>query len=214
MQNQRYPQALLLGSLAIVIILIALAPVFGRLLNSLPAVLFLLIVYWVGILSLAMVAAPRATLAALYRTPVNRRPLELALTWLPVVATFLLVFFPSASRVPLSALAVIAVIAIMNGMVEELFWRGAFQSVFQNNFLLAYIYPSVLFSLWHVALALLPEVRYPHGPIALIGGASALGLAWGWVVWRTRDLRSVSIAHAMTNFFAFVGPALLTGWVP
>jgi uncharacterized protein len=201
---------LLIGTFAFVLVTIVIAPLVGRLLNSLAAVLLLFAFYWSGILALSVLAAPRSSLVALYRTRVNRRPLEFVLTWLPVAGTFLSVFLPSASHMPVVAWAAIVGVAIVNGLIEELFWRGTFVSMFPENLLLAYVYPSVLFAAWHVALALLPDVHYPHGPIALIGGGTVLGFAWGWVAWRTRDLRSVSVAHVLTNTFAFGGPVLMT----
>lgn len=73
------------------------------------------------------------------------------------------------------------------------------------------LYPLILFTAWHIALALLPGIHYEGGAGALIGGAGFLGLLWGLAVWRTRDLRSVTIAHVLTNTFAFSG-LVLANW--
>jgi uncharacterized protein len=201
---------LLVGTPSFVAAAILLALLLGRLLDSLTAVLVLFLLYWSGACILATLGAPRAELAALYRTRLNRRPLEFTITWLPALATFLIVLLPSASRVPPLVWPAILVFGVVNGFVEELFWRGAFVASFPDDLLLAYLYPSGMFALWHVALALLPGLHYPGGVAALVGGSTVLGLGWGWVVWRTRDLRSVSGAHAVTNVFAFVGPVLLS----
>lgn len=200
---------LLLGTPAFVALMIVVAPLLGRYLDSLAAVLLLLSMYWAGACTLALASAPRSDLVGLYRTPLNRRPLEVVLTWLPTAATLCSALLLSAWLVPVGVWPAIVVLAIVNGSVEELFWRGAFVATFPRELGLAYLYPSVLFAVWHVAMALVVGMRYPSGPFALIGGAAVLGLMWGWVLWRTRDLRSVSAAHVITNVFAFAGVVML-----
>ena len=192
----------------LVALTIIMAPVFGQLLSSLTAVLALMLLYWCGCWALVLLVAPRKELVALYRTVPNRRPIELILTWLPPVATFAIVFLHTLSYISWAVLAVVMLVALVNGITEELFWRGTFVAAFPRSLRLGYLYPLLWFSAWHIALSLLPGIHYQGGALALIGGAAALGLGWGWVVWRTRDLRSVTIAHLATNFFAFTGLAL------
>lgn len=192
--------------------MVAAAPILGRILDPLPSVLVLLAGYWFGCWVLALTGAPRGDLAALGRTPLDGRPLELVLTWLPPAGVFAAVFLKAAPRLPLLALVAVVGVSVVNGLTEEVFWRGAFVAAFPDRVRVAYLYPSSLFACWHVALALLPGVRYEGGVLALIGGAAVMGFGWGWVVWRTRDLRSVVIAHILTNTFAFSG-LVLTNWV-
>jgi hypothetical protein len=52
-----------------------------------------------------------------------------------------------------------------------------------------------LFGRWLGSLALVPGVRYEGGLPALLGGAAVFGVFWGWTVWRTHDLRSVTVAQ-------------------
>jgi hypothetical protein len=148
----------------------------------------------------------------MYRTPFNRRPLGLVLIWLPPITTLGVVFVTAAQHLSAQVLTAVCGVALVNGFTEELFWRGAFTATFPGSFRFAYVYPATLFTAWHVALALVPGVRYEGGAAALIGGAAVMGLGWGWVVWRTGDLRSVTVAHVMTNVFAFSG-LVLSNWV-
>jgi hypothetical protein len=202
----------LIGAPILVAVTIGVAPIIGRSLGSLSAVLALGAVYWSGCWFLALFAGKRGALVALYRESFNRRPLEQSMTWLPVVVTFFVGFLPSVSRLPLSALAAVFGVSLINGVTEELLWRGAFASTFSTRLLLGYVYPVALFAAWHIALALVPGMHYEGGPLALIGGSAVFGLLWGWTVWRTHDLRSATIAHVLTNTFAFSALAL-ANWI-
>ena len=206
------PRLLLAGAPLLVGVTLVAAPILGRSLGSFQAMLAFCGVYWLGCWILTWLVAPRDRLIALYRAPLGRRPLELLLTWLPVGATLVLVFWPSAPRLSAPVLAAIVALALANGVTEELFWRGVFVAAFPDDSRLGLIYPTVLFGIVHVALALIPGVRYEGGPLALVGGGVLLGLAWGVVVWRTRDLRSVTVAHVLTNVFAWSG-LVVDNWV-
>lgn len=212
-ENRNKPRLLLIGAILLVAATIGLAPLFGRGCGSLVAVLELCAVYWSGCWFLALYAGDRSSLAALYRARLNRRPIELVLTWLPVVATFLVGFLPSVSRVPLWALAAVFGVSLINGVTEELFWRGAFVSRFPGSLKFGFLFPLIAFASWHIALARLPGVHYEGGIMALLGGSAVFGVCWGWSVWRTHDLRSVTLAHVLTNTFAFTQLAL-ANWVP
>ncbi|MCG8457360.1 MAG: CPBP family intramembrane metalloprotease [Holophagales bacterium] len=206
------PRLLLFGAPVLVLLTIAAAPLLGRTFGSLPSAICLWGLYVVGAWGLALAAGPRRELRALYETPIHRKPFELVLTWAPVVATFGIVFLRAAPQLGFPILVAIGAVAVVNGLTEELLWRGTFVATFPDHLPAAYLYPTCLFAAWHIALALLPNVRYEGGAAALVGGSAVMGFGWGWVVWRTRDLRSVTIAHILTNLFAFSGLAL-SNWV-
>ncbi|MBU1411898.1 CPBP family intramembrane metalloprotease [Myxococcota bacterium] len=203
---------LMTGAVLLVAVLIGLAPLLGRWLEAPASLLALGAVYWSGCWFLALVAGDRSSLAALYRTRINRRPVELVLTQLPVAATLLVGFLPSVSRVPLPVLAAVLGVSLVNGVTEELFWRGAFVSRFPGSLKLGFLFPLIWFAALHLALALVPGVRYEGGIPALLGGSAFFGVCWGWTAWRTHDLRSVTLAHVLTNTFAFTQLAL-GNWV-
>ena len=99
--------------------------------------------------------------------------------------------------------AIVLGIAFVNGVTEEMLWRGAFVTVFPSQIGWGFIYPTLLFSVWHIALLCIPNVKYEAGALGMLGGAAVMGVLWGCAFWRTRDLRSVTIAHVVTNIFAF-----------
>lgn len=86
----------------------------------------------------------------------------------------------------------------------KLFWRGIFNKVF-NNICLAYIYPTIFFGIWHIALYFAKGIVYQGGFASLFGGAFFMGLLWGWVAYKTKSIKIVTVAHIITNFFAFTG---------
>ncbi len=203
------PLVLIFGAPALLLASIGLAPVLGQSLDRWTAAMTLLTLYWAGCLGLARVSA-RRSLRAMYGAPLNRRSFELLLTWLPP-ALLLTMFLPSVASLPGPVLMAVFAVALVNGIVEELFWRGTFIATFPDRLFLAWVYPTMLFAGWHVALSLLPGIEYEGGPVALIGGALMMGFVWGLVVLRTRDIRSVTAAHVLTNVFAFGGLLLANG---
>ncbi len=74
-----------------------------------------------------------------------------------------------------------------------------------NTVFFAYIYPTIMFSCWHIALALAQGMVYTGGGLALIGGASFMGFLWGIVAFKTKSIKYTTIAHVLTNCFAFSG---------
>lgn len=118
------------------------------------------------------------------------------LLWPPIgaIATR---FIPEIGQATPSMVATIAVVAAANATLEELLWRGVFRSLWPTNPWLGWVWPAIGFGLWHLA----PQVIHPStmGPGAYVTAATALGLSWGWVAWRTGSLRWVSVSHVLTD---------------
>ena len=98
-----------------------------------------------------------------------------------------------------------ASVALLNGSLEEAAWRGGFMTTFRDRPRLGFWLGWVLFSAWHMPLALSHNIVFEGGWPALVGGAAALGLLWSWIAWRTGSVFWTSIAHVLTN--------VLTLWV-
>lgn len=62
-----------------------------------------------------------------------------------------------------------------------------------------------MFSSWHIALAFAKEIVHTGGSIALIAGSCFRGILWGFVAYKTKSFKYTTIAHVVTNFFAFSG---------
>jgi membrane protease YdiL (CAAX protease family) len=135
-----------------------------------------------------------------------------SLAFIPCVATFFVVFKNYAPKVGIPVLLIALSSALINGTFEEMLWRGAYNKIFNNNIILGYLYPSVFFGIWHIALYLAKGMVYQGGFASLVGGASFMGLLWGLVVYKTKSIKVVTFAHILTNFFAFTG-MIFENWI-
>lgn len=94
-----------------------------------------------------------------------------------------------------------ALLAVVNGTLEEVLWRGVFTSLFINVWL-GILYPSLFFALWQfVPQSLFPH-RGPGGRTELAMRAAILGLLWGWAASHTGTILWVALAHIVVDFSA------------
>lgn len=147
----------------------------------------------------------RETVRGLF-TDASRRPtaLELALVVLPVLAAVAGRLVPEWHRLDAASLLASAAFALVNGVGEELLWRGAFLRVFPVSRVLGVAVPAVLFTLSHVAPTLLLG-----GAPAVLGAVLFIGVANGVVARRLGDLRVVLIAHVLVDLAGLLGLTML-----
>jgi membrane protease YdiL (CAAX protease family) len=126
------------------------------------------------------------------------------LTIFPVM-TFIASFLPFFRHAGAGIILLAFLFALINGIAEELLWRGALVAAYPSGIWRGYLYPTLFFGAWHIA----PELVLPNplsgGALSFIGGALVMGLAWGWIAWRSRSILLTTISHILTNFFGFVG---------
>lgn len=103
------------------------------------------------------------------------------------------------------------VLALVNGTLEEVLWRGAYIKAFSDRVGLGYLYPSLGFALWHLAPQAVHPIAMPGGVAAFIAGALFLGLCWGWVAWRTGSIRWTVVSHVFTDFLGLGALVYLGG---
>lgn len=125
------------------------------------------------------------------------------LAFVPVIATFFVAFLPSAKNYTVCMLIITAIYAILNGTLEELFWRYTYQTVFKNQVGLSYIWPTLNFTCWHFALLFAAGMTYHGGGVALVGGAGVMGMLWGLMMYKAHNIKIAIVAHIGANFFAF-----------
>jgi membrane protease YdiL (CAAX protease family) len=94
----------------------------------------------------------------------------------------------------------IAGMALLNGVLEETFWRGLFARVFRDDAVRGVLYPALVFALWHVSLLPRWSVSAPpvHSMLVFLA-ALGIGLMYGWVAWRTGSIRWTSVSHVLLN---------------
>ena len=138
-----------------------------------------------------------------FKARTNYRFFYYIVAFIPVIATFFVAFLPTLPYIRLNLLLLLIVFSLLNGILEENFWRVTFNKVFGNNIILSYFVPTIIFSLWHFALLFASDVNYHGGALALVGGASVMGAIWGIVMFKTKNPKVIMSAHVLTNFFAF-----------
>lgn len=148
-------------------------------------------------------------LREIYRQKSNittaKRKIYYLLALIPCIATFFAVFKDAAPLAGFQVMSIALVFAIINGTLEEMFWRGIFNKLFNENLFSAYFYPSLFFGSWHIALYFANGIVYQGGFPSLVGGSLFMGLLWGLAAFKTKSVKIVTAAHILTNFFAFTG---------
>jgi membrane protease YdiL (CAAX protease family) len=157
--------------------------------------------YWIACASLSFALLGRKGVSELFREAEPRfgRPAILGATLLlwPPTGAIATRFVPELRAATPTTIATITGVAVVNSLVEELFWRGVFVTLWPADPWRGWVWPAVGFGAWHLA----PQTvhRSSMGLAAYVASATALGLSWGWVAWRTRSLRWVSLSHLLTD---------------
>ena len=132
----------------------------------------------------------------------EENPLFRKENWLPAVLLTLIVaitvwMYPSVGLLAAPAkLLVIAIpVAIINGVCEELLWRGMYVKVFPNNKFLGMLYPSIGFALWHIS----PQLVFPAetGVWPFVASTFFLGISYSWISYRTGSIKWNAISHSI-----------------
>ena len=122
--------------------------------------------------------------------------------FIPVLGVFFVSFLPNASKLTLSTGALLLFTVLLNGTIEELYWRGLYLREYPNDARIGFLLSLLLFGAWHVSLWFARGVVYKDGFLALVGGAYGLGLIWTWVARSNGNLRAVIPSHILVNLFA------------
>jgi CAAX protease family protein len=123
--------------------------------------------------------------------------------FLPAMGVFFVSFLPNLAELILSAGVLLIIMVLLNGSIEELYWRGLYLLEYPNNPRIGFLLSWLLFGAWHISLWFARGIIYKDGFLALIGGSYGLGLIWTWVARSNKNLRAVIPAHILTNLFAF-----------
>jgi membrane protease YdiL (CAAX protease family) len=102
---------------------------------------------------------------------------------------------------PEQMLTMLAVMAVLNGTAEELFWRGYLPGRVADSrpdsrppVALTVVLPAFLYASYHAATIghLLGETS---GVVVMTGGVLGGGLFWGWLRQRTRSVWPALLSH-------------------
>ena len=138
-----------------------------------------------------------------------------ALAFVPVLGALFVAFLPIVSELRATVFFVAAAIGVVNGALEEVFWRGVtLASVEGRGKWAPYVASATLFTIFHFAFLRL-GLDYQGGALTLVGGAAVMGALWMAVALKTESLRPSIVAHQLVNALAFsslfTSNALFTG---
>jgi membrane protease YdiL (CAAX protease family) len=124
---------------------------------------------------------------------------------LPVVVIFFISFLPNVGYLSLQTGILVLIAAILNGLIEEIYWRGLYLKEYGNSLLIGLILSTLLFTIWHFSLWYAKGIEYQGGLLALVGGAFMMGMLWSFISRKLKNIKICIIAHIMVNIFAFTG---------
>jgi len=122
---------------------------------------------------------------------------------LPVLLVLFTVFPQLVRQVTVPIVIFSALLALVNGVAEEILWRGLYANVFAHHFLFGYLYPALGFAVWHFAPQSIYQREQPGGTAAFVWGALFVGLCWGWVAWSTESILWTTASHVIMDFLGF-----------
>jgi membrane protease YdiL (CAAX protease family) len=139
---------------------------------------------------------------------VDRTPLLSGTNWLAAV-TFIFISLVALAmygrnfvHAPWILILVAIPAATVNGICEELLWRGLYVRAFPSNFWLAILFPAIGFALWH----LVPLQIFSNGSkFAFVLSTFFLGLAYGFIAYKTGSAKWTAISHSLNGIFALSG---------
>jgi membrane protease YdiL (CAAX protease family) len=133
-----------------------------------------------------------------------------AVLWALITLVTLVIYGKKFIQAPITLILIAIPLATINGICEELLWRGLYVRAFPGNFWLGIIFPAIGFALWHLA----PRQIFSDGSkFGFILSTLFLGLAYGFISYRTGSAKWTAISHSLNGILALsgmLGPSLLT----
>jgi uncharacterized protein len=131
------------------------------------------------------------------------------LLWIIVTATALAMYGRDFIHAPWIMILLAIPLATINGICEELLWRGLYVRAFPGNPWLGVIVPAIGFALWHFV----PQTIFPaENQLGFVLSTLFLGLVYGFIAYRTGSAKWTAISHSLSGILALSGylaPSLL-----
>jgi membrane protease YdiL (CAAX protease family) len=163
--------------------------------------------YWLLCVGVPLVLFGKDGFLSLFReeSPFFRRENWFLITLLALTVVGAVVGYTIPSLANVSLLIVLfSPIAIVNGTCEEVLWRGTYVKAFRHSVLLACIYPALGFAISHIS----PLLVFPAegGVLPFVLSTFFLGLAFGWVAYKTGTAKWTATAHSIIGLLAYGEP--------
>lgn len=132
------------------------------------------------------------------------------ISW-PLILVLLYSFIPQLDKLTFPVVIMSVLLGFINGVSEEILWRGVYVRLFPDNIWLNQIYPSIGFAVWHICPIAVVATRYSGGIYSFIILSLLLGLSWGYYARKTGSVRWCSIMHVIFDSLG-VGGLLYITW--
>ena len=119
----------------------------------------------------------------------------------PVFMTLIGGVFMSTTERSISSLIIWIGMSVGNRIFEEILWRGVYPLLFPDNKLFGFIWPSLWFSIWHLAPG---SLSHNFSPLVLASGALMLGVFFGWGAYKTKSLLWASTGHTLSGLLQLI----------
>lgn len=189
-----------------VLCLLAIFPILTNALGTLWGYATAMAIYWGGLCWMAGQSLwVESIRASLFQKPQKLDWITFLLAAFPVATVLFVAFLPRAANYSLVVFPLALIFALINGVIEELYWRGCCLNTFSDHWGKAAVFSVGLFTCWHFALVFAKGMEYEGGAFSLIAGAAVMGAVWTVLALRTQSLWPSTISHVVMNFFAFTG---------
>jgi uncharacterized protein len=160
--------------------------------------------YWMWCLVIPLIFIGRKEIKLLYSLRFlqmrKRKWLAAFFLFLPLMFGYRFAF-PKAIAAAGSTIIILSFfLALVNGFLEELLWRGTFIKIFQDNKFICIFYAGTNFGIWHIVPLSFSATIAPGGMIPFIAFAVILGWLYGWVAWSNKSIFWVTVSHLLLDF--------------
>lgn len=191
-------------------IMFVVAAVLGSRMSAAASYVLTIVIYWCICWALIFLFSKPHSADALRKE--TKASLHL-LAFLPVIGVAVVALSKSLPFPAYGPLLVITLMALINGVTEETYWRKLYVQNFPEDKTFGLFIPCLLFAIWHIALLGIPAIQYEGGAAFFIFGAALLGVIWGVAYWLNRRFWAIAAAHVLVNIFAFTMLATDNGWI-
>ena len=106
-------------------------------------------------------------------------------------------------RAPITLILIAIPAAVINGICEELLWRGLYVRAFPTSPWLSIFYPALRSAAWHLA----PLQTFPAAGdwLPFVVSTFFLVLAYGFIAYRNGSARWTAVSHNINGILALSG---------
>jgi len=167
-----FKDKLLMNQLILVVLCFPVFYLIGLVFDPFVAFVTAMVSYWLMIV-ISVLYLKKKKIYTISRVKVGLKLpsnfLVSTISLIPAIAVFFIAFLPILDSLNSSILVTVVVIALMNGFIEKVFWRGIVIDIYKDRISMI-VYSTLLFTVFHFVFLFLP-ITYDDGALNLVGGS-------------------------------------------